>query len=64
MIFGNNVKDIFRCYKELHDMDWRLMMKEKLPIFLSPAILNKTWISQVKKKIEYTLNFSIVKDMK
>jgi hypothetical protein len=44
-------------------MDWRAMMRETLPIFLLPAILNKTWILQVKKKVDHTLNFSIVKDM-
>jgi hypothetical protein len=32
-------------------------------IFLLPAIVNKTWILQVRKKVEHTLNFSIVKDM-
>ncbi len=63
MIFGNNFKDIFRFYKELHDMDWRAMMRETSPIFLSPAILNRIWISQVRKKVEHTLNISIVKDM-
>jgi hypothetical protein len=39
-------------------------MSEILPIFLLPAIFNKTWILQVRKNVEYTLNFSIVKDMK
>ena len=63
MIFGNNVKDFFRFYEELHDMDWRAMMRETSPIFLLPAILHKTWILQVRKKVEHTLNFSIVKDM-
>ncbi len=63
MIFGNNVKDIFTFYEELHDMDWRAMMRETLPIFLLQATLNKTWILQVRKKVEHTLNFSIVKDM-
>jgi hypothetical protein len=38
-------------------------MREILPVFLSPAILNETWILQVRKKVEHTLNFSIVKDM-
>ncbi len=38
-------------------------MREILPIFLLSAILNKTWILQVRKKVELTLNFSIVKDM-
>ncbi len=38
-------------------------MRETLPTFLLPANLNKTWILQVRKKIEHTLNFSIVKDM-
>jgi hypothetical protein len=63
MIFGKNVKEIFRFYKELHDMDWKAMMRETSPIFLSPAILNKTWILQVRKKVEQPLNFCIVKDM-
>jgi hypothetical protein len=40
MIFGKNIKDNFRFYEELHDMDWRVMMRETLPIFLLPAILN------------------------
>ena len=44
IIFGKNIKVFFRFYKELHDRDWRAMMKETLPIILSPAILNKTWI--------------------
>ena len=44
IIFGKNVKGIFRSYKELLDMDWRAMMRETLPIFLLPAILTKTWI--------------------
>jgi hypothetical protein len=63
IIFGKNVKEIFRFYKELHDRDWRAMMRETLPKFLLPAILNKTWISKVRKKVELTLKFSIVKDM-
>jgi hypothetical protein len=44
-------------------MDWRVMMRESLPMFLLPAILNKTWILQVRKKVEHKLNFLIVKDM-
>jgi hypothetical protein len=63
IIFGKNIEEIFRFYKELHDRDWRAMMRETLPIFLLPAILNNTWISQVRKKVELKLNFSIVKDM-
>ncbi len=38
-------------------------MRETLPIFLLLTILNKTWILQVRKKVELTLNFSIVKEM-
>jgi hypothetical protein len=41
----------FRFYKEVHYSDWRAMMSETLPIFLLPAILNKTWILQVRKKL-------------
>jgi hypothetical protein len=32
MIFGNNVKDIFRYYKDLHDIDWRAMMRVQFSI--------------------------------
>jgi hypothetical protein len=59
-----DVKGIFNYFEELHGTDWILMMKETAPIFLSPAILNKTWISRVKKEAESTLQFSIVKDIK
>ena len=59
-----DVKGIFNYFKELHGTDWISMMKETAPIFLSPAILNKTWISRVKKEAESTLQFSIVKDIK
>ncbi len=44
-------------------MDWKAMMRDTSPIFLLLAIFNKTWILQVRKKVEHTLNFSIVKDM-
>jgi hypothetical protein len=63
IIFGNNVKETFRFYKKVHDMDWRAMMRETSLIFLLPIILNKIWILQVRKKVEHTLNFYIVKDM-
>jgi hypothetical protein len=63
IIIGKNAKEIFRIYKELHGMDWRAMMRETSPTFLLPAILNKTWILQERRKVEHTLNFSIVKDM-
>ncbi len=57
IIFGKNVKEIFRFYKKLYDMDWRAMMKETLTTFLLLAILDKIWILQVRKKVEQTLNF-------
>ncbi len=38
-------------------------MRETLPMFLLLAILNKTSILQVRKKVVHTLKFSIVKDM-
>jgi hypothetical protein len=40
-----DVKGIFKYFKELHGTDWISIMKETVPIFLSPAIVNKTWIS-------------------
>jgi hypothetical protein len=42
IIFGKNVKENFRFYKEIHDRGWRAMMRETLPIFLLLAILNKS----------------------
>ncbi len=38
-------------------------MRVTSPIFLLLVILNKTWILQVRKKVELKLNFSIVKDI-
>ncbi len=38
-------------------------MRETLPIFLSPAILNKFWMIQVKKIAEEKLQFCIVRDL-
>jgi hypothetical protein len=40
------------------------MIRETSSIFLSPAILKKNWISQVRKNAEITLQFAIVMDLK
>jgi hypothetical protein len=60
----DSAKAIFKYYEERHRMDWKSMMIETSPIFLSPAILNKTWISKVRSKAEFTLQFTIVQDLK
>ncbi len=57
------IKTIFRYYKEQHRTDWKSMMRETLPIFLSPAILNKFWMIKVKKIAEEKLQFCIVRDL-
>jgi hypothetical protein len=44
LAFDNTIKSIVRHYEERHSMDWKSMMRETLPTFLSPAILNKTWM--------------------
>jgi len=59
----DNVKSIFGYYVERYDMDWRSMMKETSQIFLSPVILNKHWMIQVKAKVESRLNYRIVRDL-
>ncbi len=59
-----DVKGIFKYFKELHRTDWISIMKETVPIYLSQAIVTETWISQVRKEAESTLQFSIVKDIK
>jgi hypothetical protein len=60
----DSAKAFFKYYKERHGTDWKSMMIETSPIFLSPTILNKTWISKVRSKAEFTLQFTIVKDLK
>ncbi len=45
----DSIKSIFRYYKEQNSTDWKSMMRETLPIFISPAILNKSWMIRVKR---------------
>jgi hypothetical protein len=59
----DSAKAIWKYYENKHGTDWRSMMIETSPIFLSPAILNKTWISRVRTSAESTLQFIIVKDL-
>jgi hypothetical protein len=49
LTLDGSIKSIFRYYKEQHSTDWKSMMTATLPIFLSPAILNKFWMIWVKK---------------
>ena len=58
------MKSNFGYYVERYDTDWRPMMKETSQIFLSPVILNKTWMIQVKAKVESNLKYCIVRDLK
>ncbi len=51
LLILDSVKAIFKYYEEIHGMDWKSMMRETSPIFLSPAILNKNWISRVRKNV-------------
>ncbi len=48
LTLDDSIKSIFRYYNEQHCKDWKSMMRETLPIFLSPAILNKFWMIKVK----------------
>ena len=59
----DSIKSIFRYYEEQLCMDWKSMMRETSPIFLSPAILNKSWMIQVKKIAKGQLQFCIVRDL-
>jgi hypothetical protein len=63
LTLDNSIKSIFRYYEEQHCMDWKSMMRETSPIFLSPAILNKSWMIQVKKIAKGQLQFCIVRDL-
>jgi hypothetical protein len=55
LTYDDSIKSIFRYYKEQHCRDWKSMMRETSPIFLSPAILNKFWMIQVRKIAEEKL---------
>ncbi len=59
----DSIKSIFRYYKEQHCTDWKSMMRETLPIFLSPAILTKFWMIKVKKIAKDQLQFCILRDL-
>jgi hypothetical protein len=63
LTLDNSIKSIFRYYEEQHCMDWKSIIRETLPIFLSPAILNKSWMIQVKKLAKELLQFCIVRDL-
>ncbi len=63
LTLDNSIKSIFRYYKEEHCTDWKSMMRETLPIFLSLAILNKFWMIKVKKIAKDQLQFCIVRDL-
>jgi hypothetical protein len=63
LTFDDNIKSIFRYYEERHSTDWISMMRETSSIFLSPAILNKSWMIQVKKIAKDQLQFCIVRDL-
>jgi hypothetical protein len=54
----DSIKSIFRYNKERHCTDWKSMMKETLPMFLPPAILNEFWMIQLKKIPKKNFNFT------
>ncbi len=58
LTLDDSIKSIFRYYKEQHSTDWKSMMTETLLIFLSPAILNKSWMIWVKKIAKDQLQFA------
>ncbi len=37
----DSAKAVFKYYEERHGTDWKSMIIETSPIFLSPAVLNK-----------------------
>jgi hypothetical protein len=63
LTLDDSIKSIFRYYKEQHCTDWKSMMREMLPIFLSMAILNKFWMIKVKKIAKDQLQFRTVRDL-
>jgi hypothetical protein len=62
LTLDNSIKSIFRYYKERHSTDWKSMMRENVPIFISLAILNKSWMIRVKKIAKDQLQFCMVRD--
>jgi hypothetical protein len=63
LTLDDSIKSIFRLYKEQHSTEWKSMMRETLPVFISPAILNKSWMIWVKKIAEDQLQFCMVRDL-
>jgi hypothetical protein len=63
LTLDKSIKSSFRYYEEQHCTDWKSMMRETLPIFLSLAILNKFWMIKVKKIAKDQLQFCIVRDL-
>ncbi len=63
LTLDDRIKSIFRYHEEQHNMDWKSMMTETLPLFLSPAILNKFWMIWVKKIAKDQLQFCLVRDL-
>jgi hypothetical protein len=64
LTLDDSIKSILRYYKEQHCTEWKSMMREMLPKFLSPAILNKFWMIKVKNIAEDQIHFHIVRDLK
>ncbi len=63
LTLDDSIKSIFRYYKERHSTDWKSMTRRISPIFLSPAILNKSWMIWVKKRAKDQLQFRRVGDL-
>jgi hypothetical protein len=50
LLMPDSAKAIFKYYDKRHGTDKKSMMIETSPIFLSPAIFNKIWISKSEIK--------------
>ncbi len=63
LTLDNSIKSIYRYCKEQHSTDWKSIIRKTLPTFISPAILNKSWMIQVKKIAKDQLQFHMVRDL-
>ena len=61
IIVQGNSCNIFDWFSEIYDDNWGKFMQVTSTIFLSPMVLHKSWIFELKSQVESKYNFVIVK---
>ena len=61
IIVQGNSCNIFDWFSEIYNDNWGKFMQVTSTIFLSPMVLHKSWIFELKSQVESKYNFVIVK---